>query len=356
MAGELPELREHGGPASDELERLGVLGSDVLDFSVNLNPYGPHPRMIEAIARARVDVYPDSTARLARERSGRALAVAPERIVIGNGAADLLWTLARVLVRPGQTAMMVEPTFSEFRAAVGAGYGRIVELRARPENDFAIDVPALIVAARASGAAAIYLCAPNNPTGVSLSRHEIAQVAEALPQATLVLDQAFLSLSEAHADAGAHFPDNVVRLRSLTKEHAIPGVRVGFLIAGRTIATAVERARAAWTAGAAAQAAVSASVDLEPFVADSRERMLADRRRLVEGLVALGLNPSRTMTSFCIVRVGDAAALRRRLLGRHRILVRDCASFGLPEHIRIGARPRPDCERLVAALASCRSP
>jgi histidinol-phosphate/aromatic aminotransferase/cobyric acid decarboxylase-like protein len=351
MAVEPPGPREHGGPALGELDRLGVSRNDVLDFSVNLNPYGPHPMMIEAIGQARIDVYPDSTSGLARERLGASLAVAPERIVIGNGAADLLWTLASVLIGPGKTALIVEPTFSEFRAGVGAGHGRAVEWRADPEDDFRIDVPAVCAAVRAAGATAIYLCAPNNPTGASVSRHEIARLAGAIPEATLVLDQAFLSLSEAHADAGADFPDNVVRVRSLTKEHAIPGVRVGFLVASATLAATVERARAAWTTSAAAQAAASASVILEPFVADSRERMLADRRRLVEGLLALGLKPSRTVAGFCVVRVTDAAALRRRLLVRHRILVRDCSSFGLPDHIRIGARPRADTEHLVAALA-----
>jgi histidinol-phosphate/aromatic aminotransferase/cobyric acid decarboxylase-like protein len=336
---------------ADELQQLGISRDDVLDFSVNLNPYGPHREMIEAIGRARLDVYPDSSARLARERLGRSLAVAPERIVVGNGAADLLWTLARVLVGPGQTALMVEPTFSEFRAAVGMAHGRIAEWRASPEHDFAVDVEAIIATVRSTGATAIYLGAPNNPTGAPVSVTEIIHMAERLPRATLVLDQAFLSLSESHADAAVDFPDNVVRVRSLTKEHTMPGVRVGFLVASAPIAAAVERARAAWTTGAGAQAAAAASVDLETFVADSRARMLADRRRLVEQLRALGLAPASTVTSFCIVPVADGAALRGRLLARHRILVRDCASFGLPDHIRLGARPHAETDRLVTALA-----
>jgi len=334
-----------------ELANLGLSREAVLDFSVNLNPYGPHRLMVEAVTQARIDVYPDSTARLARERLAGSLCVAPERIVIGNGAADLLWTAARVLVAPGETAMMVEPTFSEFRAAASVAHARVTEWRARPEDDFAVDVPAVAAAARAGNAAAVYLCTPNNPTGATVSAADIIQLAELLPQATLVVDQSFVSLSEAHADAFVDVPDNVVRVRSLTKEHAIPGVRVGYLVASAALAAAIERSRAAWTAGAAAQAAAWTSVDLEAFVGESRERMLADRRRLVERIRARGLLPSPTTASFCVVRVGPAAPLRSRLLARHGILVRDCTSFGLPEHIRIGARPADDGERLVAALA-----
>lgn len=343
--------RVHGGPALDELEALGIARSGVVDFSVNLNPYGPSSLMVEAIRAARIDVYPDSTARQARERLGHALGVTAERIVVGNGAADLLWTLARVLVPAGAPALVVEPTFSEFGAAVRAGRGRLEEWRAQPDDDFANDMTAIAAAARAARVVALYLCSPNNPTGVVTASADIARLATQLPQVTLVVDQAFLSLSEAHADHTLAFPENVVLVRSLTKEHAIPGVRVGYLVAAPDLARRIEAARPAWTTGAAAQAAACASPDAGAFVAESRARMLGDRRALVDGLWAIGLGPVPTVATFCLLPVGQAQPLRRRLLAGHQILVRDCTSFGLPGHIRIGARPAPDRARLRAALA-----
>jgi histidinol-phosphate/aromatic aminotransferase/cobyric acid decarboxylase-like protein len=89
--------REHGGPIAAELRGLGIDPHEVLDFSVNVNVYGPAPQMVEAIRTARVDLYPDPTAREAREALGAVCDVDPDRIVVGNGAAELLWTLARVV-------------------------------------------------------------------------------------------------------------------------------------------------------------------------------------------------------------------------------------------------------------------
>jgi histidinol-phosphate/aromatic aminotransferase/cobyric acid decarboxylase-like protein len=342
--------RAHGGPIAEELQQLGFAGGDVLDFSVNVNPYGPAPAMLDAIRAARVDLYPDPTAFEARAALAVACGTTAERIALGNGGADLLWTLARVLLEPGDSVMIVEPTFSEFRAAVVMAGGRTVEWRASPERAFAVDLDAVAASARACGATALYLCTPNNPTGVSVVGSDVISLAEMLPKVTLVLDQAFLSLSDDHADAALEMSSNVIRVRSLTKEHAIPGVRVGYLIATPSIAAAIEASRPAWSTSAAAQAAAVASCRLSSFVCESRDRMLADRRALLAGLREIGLAPLPTAAAFCIVPVSDAPRLRRSLLSRDRILVRDCASFGMPGHARLAARPAADCARLLAAL------
>src|SRR5436190_6237589 len=110
-------MREHGGVDVDELRGLGLAPADVLDFSVNVNPYGPSAAIVRAVRAAAIDRYPDPTARAARQALARACAVDVAEIIVGNGAADLLWTVARVLLRPGTTALVVEPTFSEFGEA-----------------------------------------------------------------------------------------------------------------------------------------------------------------------------------------------------------------------------------------------
>ncbi|HEX3694053.1 MAG TPA: histidinol-phosphate transaminase [Polyangia bacterium] len=343
--------RVHGGPKLDELHALGIASAaDLIDFSVNLNPYGPAPAMVQAIRSATVDVYPDPTALPAREALARSCAVSPDQIVLGNGAAELLWTLARVLAGPGRTVVIVEPTFSEFRAAAKMAGATVVEWRAPPETGFAFDVDAIAQSVRACAARALYLCSPNNPTGSIARASEVSALAAALPDRHLILDQAFLSLSEHYSDGAVRLPANVVRVRSLTKEHTIPGVRVGYLLATPALAAAVEASRPPWTTSAAAQAAALASVSLTSFVDDSRRRLLNDRRELVVDLDAAGLSSAPTATTFCLVSVPSGARLRESLLVRHRILVRDCASFGMPSYIRLAARPAAERARLVAAL------
>jgi len=341
---------QHGGLREAELRALGTSPDAVLDFSSSTNPYGPDPAVVRALQTARIDRYPDPTALLAREALAQRCAVSPDQIVLGNGAAELLWSLARCLLAPGTAALIAEPTFSEFRRAANCAGAELREWRSTPEAAFAFDLQALSARAREPSPRAIYLCSPNTPTGGALPAQEIVAWAERQPDSIVVLDQSFLSLSERWQDAEVALPDNVVAVRSLTKDHGIPGVRLGYLIAPAELCQAVEAARPAWSTSALAQAAALACCRSLEFVRESRERLLQDRRSLAEELATLGIESLPSQVNFLLARLPQVAELRARLLARHQILVRDCASFGLPGFVRLAARPTSDRARLLAAL------
>jgi histidinol-phosphate aminotransferase len=347
-----PVPARHGGLREAELRALGLSPDDVLDFSSSTNPYGPNPEVLRALSAARIDRYPDPSALRAREALAAQCGVAADQIVLGNGAAELLWTLARCLLAPGAVALIVEPTFSEFRSAAGCGGADVCEWRARAEHGFRVDLAELAQLARQRQARAVYLCAPNTPTGIALPAADVLAWAEQHPELTLVLDQSFLSSSERWAEHGLPLPANVAAVRSLTKEHGIPGVRVGYLIASAELCGRIESSRPAWSTSAYAQAAAIACCHSQEFVRQSRERLLDDRRLLSAALESLGIEVLPSQVNFLLARVPHVAELRARLLERHRILVRDCASFGLPGFMRLGARPAPERARLIAALRS----
>ena len=342
--------RSHGGLPHAELGALGIAATGVVDFSASCNPYGPCDAVVEAIRAAPIDRYPDPTAGAARAALAASLGTTADRIALGNGAVELLWTLASLLVRAGTRVAIVEPTFCELRIAAEHAGGRIHEWRARPDDGFAIDLVAFgrLIAAR--GARVAYLCAPGTPTGTAVPARDVYALADHHPDTTFVLDQSFLSLSERFTDQDVAPPGNVACVRSLTKDHAIPGVRVGYLVAAPALIARVERGRPAWTTSAAAQAAAIAACAAGGFVADSRTRLLSERRAFADQLAQLGTAPVPSTTGFLAVRTGDAAGLRQRLLTGHRILVRDCSSFGLPDHVRLATRPAAERDRLIAAL------
>ena len=116
----------------------------------------------------------------------------------------------------------------------------------------------------------------------------------------------------------------------------------------------LEAARPSWTVGAAAQAAVAvcATAEAEAHVARVRERWRRDTADLASQVQSAGFAVVPTDTVFLLTRVANATQLRRRLLVDHQILVRDCTSFGLPDHVRLGGRPESDRQRLLAALAA----
>ena len=342
--------RVHGGLQDAELEAHGLRPDDVLDFSSSTNPYGPAPAMLRALADAAIGRYPDPSGRRARAALAALDGVSLDEIVLGNGAADLLWSLARHWLGPGRRLLTVEPTFCELRVAAHACGADVIEWRSREADDFAIDLDEVERVARAARPDVIYLCSPNTPTGSALSVPSIAAFARRLPEIHIVLDQSFSSLSEVHAEAALRLPAHVVRVRSLTKDHGIPGVRVGYAIAAPELCAALEAGRPAWTTSAYAQAAALASCECQAFVAESREQLLDDRRALAADLAGLGFQTVPSRTSFLLARAPDIVELRRRLLSRHRILVRDCASFGLPGFMRLAAKPARARQQLIDAL------
>jgi histidinol-phosphate/aromatic aminotransferase/cobyric acid decarboxylase-like protein len=348
-----PAERVHGGLHSLDAEAQALLAraERVADFSVNLNAYGPPEALLAAVRDAALDVYPDPLARAPRRAWADALASTPECIAVGHGAADLFWALARALLAPGQRVLMVEPTFSEFRLAAESCGAHIERLWLREEDGFALPSERFLEAAR--GARAVYLCAPNNPTGSYVGIAQLMPLARALPETTLVLDQSFLALSDHAEDAAQRLPDNVVCVRSLTKDFALAGLRIGLVWAAASLIAQLERMRPTWSTGAPAQAAlaVAAAPAQHAFVAESWRRLAADRDVVTALMRAHGYAPIPSTTAYQLVRVGDAPRFCRRLLA-HGVIARDCSSFGLPDHVRLAARPAADVAQLGRALAA----
>src|SRR5262249_39743517 len=198
----------------------------MIDFAQALNPYGPHPDVLAAARAAALDRAPERTAVEARHALAELAGADPDGIVLGNGASDLLWTCARALVPSGAWLRIAEPTRGEFRAAALACNARVLDWRADPRTGFAIQLEALA----STRADVLHLANPNSPTGASVPLAEVARMAARVPKTRIILDESFLSLSERAGEARTPMPENVVRIRSLTHDHALPGLRLGYVI------------------------------------------------------------------------------------------------------------------------------
>ena len=139
-------------------------------------------------------------------------------------------------------------------------------------------------------------------------------------------------------------------LRSLTKNHGLAGLRLGYLVADPVVVDAVNQARPPWTVNALAQAAGLAALGDDEHLVEGRRLARRAKARLVDGLARLELACVPSRTSYWLVQVGNGRLVRDELL-RRGILVRDASSFGLPDYIRVASRSLDDCERLLAALS-----
>jgi histidinol-phosphate/aromatic aminotransferase/cobyric acid decarboxylase-like protein len=192
------------------------------------------------------------------------------------------------------------------------------------------------------------LCRPSNPGLSLLPLALVDELARRAPTTLFVLDEAYLPLFDDVAPATPR--TNVAVLRSLTKIFALPGVRVGYLLADAAVARAVQAALPPWNVSQPAIAAGIAALDAAGEVPAIRAEVSRLRRALGRRLEALALPVDAEGGPFLLVRVGDAAGLTAALLQRG-VRVRDASSFGLPAHLRLGARPEAEQERLSRALA-----
>lgn len=337
----------HGAFDYDELRRLGYSPDEVIDFSVNSNPYGPPPGVHEAIVRVPLDRYPDRECIALREQLAERHNVDIEHIVVGNGAAELLLLIAQAFVRSGDRVLVVGPTFGEYeRTARLAGavvhmldISRDVDYH-RIASDIADHTPRVV-----------FLCHPNNPTGFACDIQRLGGLIGSFPNTLFVVDEAYINFAPGASSVYAHNDGyrNLLVVRSLTKDYALAGLRLGYTLGAPDMIRAVAALRPAWNVNALAQAAGLAVLDQDSWLHETVHQLHNDKRELVAGLRALRLEPLPSSVHYFLVNVGDGAAFRSKLL-RYKIMVRDCASFGLSEYVRIATRVPEENVRLIEGV------
>ncbi|MBI5301256.1 MAG: histidinol-phosphate aminotransferase family protein [Chloroflexi bacterium] len=336
----------HGGFHADEWNALGA----VIDFSSNVNPFGVSPRVREALARVSFERHPDPDASELRDAIANRLGVSPDHIVVGNGSLESIRGVALAYLRPGDTALIVGPTFGEYRVGAQIMGARIVQVDARARDEFRLDVNALAARVAKEKPRLAFICNPNNPTGAYLTREQIEMLVAASDETLWVLDEAFVAFMQDEERVIAKRA-NVVAMRSMTKHYAIPGLRLGYAVAHPDIVAALAKVRAPWSVNAMAQAAGLAVLQDDAFLRDTLARIRAASQELRDGITRLGWRVIPSAVHFFLVEVGDARAFRAALAQRG-CLVRDCASFGLPEFVRLATRTPAENTRLITALES----
>jgi histidinol-phosphate aminotransferase len=346
----------HGAIGASELEALaarGVPPGSVVDFSASTNPLGPPPAGAEALRHVEIGRYPDRTAQPLRLALAARLGLDPDQILAANGSSELIWLAALVYARPApERVLVVGPTYGEYERAAQVAGAAVVHLAARAENGFRPDCAQIAAQVRRERPRMVWLCNPNNPTSISLPRAEVETILAACIDAgaLLVVDEAYLAfVDEPGSLLDLVASEHLLLLRSMTKDYALAGLRLGYAIGTQRMAGLLRAIQPPWSVNAAAQAAGLAALEDGAHLERAREEVRRARAVLVAGLETLGLRVTPPAANFILVEVGEAAAVRARLL-EYGCAVRDCTSFGLPRHVRIAVRTQPECARLLAAF------
>lgn len=338
----------HGGMNHAELSAMGITPGNVLDFSVCTNPFllPPEVRQIR-LGDMTIDQYPDSQATELRQRFSEKLSVPPDNILVGSGTTELIRLIALAYFRQGDTVLIPEPTYGEYEVAISIAGAKPLKHWMRAEDNFAPRIKDIVGLITEHHPKAIFICNPNNPTGKYLSRQEVESILATFSHGMLILDEAYLSfVNQSWPSLELVSQGNVVILRSMTKDYALAGLRLGYAIASGEVIDNLRRVCPPWNVNAVAQKVGAMVLENDDYLEQSKAKTREAKQFLLEGLSRLGFELLPSDAHYFLAKVGNAQEFRTSLL-RHGIQVRDGTSFGLPEYIRIAPRTLPECQRLI---------
>lgn len=347
---ELLSSEEHGGVNLAELEYYGISPERLIDFSVNSNPFGPAPAVMDAIRTVDVSTYPDRRSHPLREALAEACVADPGQILVGNGTAELIWLTVQALVRPGERVLILGPTFGEYRRAAEALGARVDEVHATPP-DFQPALDVLLERIEQDSPRLVFVCNPNNPTGARILAEEIQRLAAACGDRTLlVLDEAYRSFVDGQFFSPPP-PDGCLILRSMTKDFALAGVRLGYALGSPALIEKLARVQPAWSVNAFAQTAGLAALQELAYYRETLRQLLELKTGFFSQLSEVGFAPLPSDIHFSILPLDRPAKEIRQQLLKSSVQVRDCTSFGLPQYIRLSTRREADNLKLVEILS-----
>jgi histidinol-phosphate aminotransferase len=340
----------HGSIDYREIAKLGISPDAVMDFSVNCNPYGPPPEIRDSQGSVHVERYPDTeSAELCRTLS-ETLNTSTEHIIVGSGTTELIRLIALAYFNSGDRVLVPQPTYSEYETSCCIMNAHVVGQPVFSPPEFRPNADEIIKAIREHNPRGIFLCNPNNPTGQYLSKSEIVEIMSCAPDSLVVLDEAYIAFTENIWHSSDLIErGNLIILRSMTKDYALAGLRVGYAISSERTIDVLKRIRPPWNVNAMAQKAAVLALNNRDYINECTARIKEAKDYLVQELTALGFSVVPSLTNFFMVRVTNATAIRKNLLERG-ILIRDCTSFGLPEYTRIAPRTMPECQTLITAI------
>ena len=324
----------------------------VLDLSRTEWPDFPNSEVVNAAiyaARGRVNGYPDRYAAAVRSALAERHGVAPEQVVVGNGAGELLQAAAHVLLQPGDDLVTPWPSYPLYPLMAQRAGGRPV----------AVDDGALSSVLDAVGdrTRIVVLCNPNDPTGVYLPAAAVADLASRLPDhVTLLVDEAYIQFQDAEPeDSVLRLIDSFQRLvvfRTFSKIYGLSGLRGGYAVASPSASELLGQVAPALGVNVLTQAAVAQALKIgDPEIARRRALVIGQRARLLGALHDLPVDAPESQANFVWLHAaGLSGADLAGRLERAGVLVAAGGPLGADDHVRAAVRGAAATERLLSAL------
>nr|WP_198044847.1 aminotransferase class I/II-fold pyridoxal phosphate-dependent enzyme [Lysinibacillus timonensis] len=295
------QFPSHGANYEALYKNFGIKQPDtVFDLSENVNYLGPSKAVMEAWPKIlqTIATYPHPDGEPLRSQIAQTHRVNPMNVLLGNGAAECLTFFAHRFT--GKKVILIHPTFSEYQATLKAAGAKICELVVSNIENYRLPIREIKNAMR--GAACLYICNPNNPTG-SLIRREVLEefISYGKEQdCELLVDEAFMDWTdEANSIIDLILKyDNVTVLRSMTKMYSIAGIRLGYLVSHPTIVQELKSKLPHWNINAPAISIGGICLEDEAFRTHSIQTVDQIKREILAFLQAYECTVTDSQANF----------------------------------------------------------
>jgi histidinol-phosphate aminotransferase len=335
---------------------------DMVRLNWNENLLGPLPGVLAEVAAALDSVwaYPEDAYEAFRESVARWTGADPAAVIPGHGIQALTLALVTAFVDPGEAVIVPRPTYGLYAQACATAGAEVIRVDGRAGSP-ALDLEAIAAAATAHRAKLVWICDPNNPTGLSLAAADWTAFLDALPAGAIaVADEAYgdyidpIRRIDRLADVRAG--RSVIVMRTFSKIFGLAGLRLGYLLVHESLAPHLHSVQEPFNVNRAALAAGIASLRRTELLPARREQAGRARDRLNAPLHRRGLRSLPSDANFVLIDVQTDDVRVADELARDGILVRPGTELSLPGHIRVttGDEELMDVvgERIAAAVAS----
>ena len=328
--------------------------SNIIDFSSNINPLGP-PSGVKKYLKKNLnslEVYPDSESTKLRKDISWYTKIPANKIVVGNGATEIIYNFCNAFLNKKTPVLIPVPTFGEYEAAAKLSGCKISFFKTMNLSE---DLDSFLKKIPKNGC--VFLCNPNNPTGVLLSRKNLLKILQnAKKKNTFVfVDECFIELADPKQSLIKDIKnfENLFVLRSLTKSFGLAGLRIGYGIGNEKVISILNKIKIPWNISYIAQKAASAALCYNKYLEKSKKLIDKETKFLRNSISKIdSFSCYNTSTNFILIKSKLKSKTLQKKLLRKKILIRDGSSFrGLDKnHIRIAVKSHKENVKLVKAL------
>lgn len=339
----------HGGIFSVSLKH----NVELLDFSSNVNPLGFPLSVGNAFKNlSPVSIYPDPNSNELRTALQKFTGISKNQIVVGNGATEIIYNYCATFLKK-QNVLIPIPTFSEYESAAKLHGAKIHFFKTMDLNNDLEKFEDAI-----SHKNCIFLCNPNNPTGVLVKKKNMLRIMESAhdKSAMVFLDECFIELVPGgNESVVSHLKefDNLFILRSLTKSFGLAGLRIGYGLGSKKVIEMLQKIKIPWNVSGIAQKSAVMALSDRSHLPKTLNLIKKESKFLIDSISKIGsFTCYNSTTNFILIKSSVPSNILQNKLLKRNILIRDCSTFrGLNySFIRIAVRTHKENLKLVEAL------